>query len=250
MRLAAIRAKRRVSALRRAPASGIASALAQDERAERVRHDEAAILGDKRLRKIGRHGKGETVAEGAVVGPFAVAAEIGKGRFDLDDEQDAVAAERQKIGAAADWRAGPRPAWRSRAAPAPARRRGRVPWQGRGHRSSQGPWRNEGVSVMNGGTRGLIAEAWRLSSPYWRSDEKWRAWALSSRSSRSISPMSISTSASTNGTTPSSTRSRTATRPNSSSSSAFSACSPPPPSRFRSMRSISTRCCRSAGAAG
>ncbi|HUZ72945.1 MAG TPA: ABC transporter ATP-binding protein/permease [Stellaceae bacterium] len=26
--------------------------------------------------------------------------------------------------------------------------------------------------------RSLIAEAWRLSSPYWRSDEKWRAWAL------------------------------------------------------------------------
>jgi vitamin B12/bleomycin/antimicrobial peptide transport system ATP-binding/permease protein len=31
---------------------------------------------------------------------------------------------------------------------------------------------------MNGEKRSLIAEAWRLAAPYWRSDEKWRAWTL------------------------------------------------------------------------
>ncbi len=31
---------------------------------------------------------------------------------------------------------------------------------------------------MSDEKRSVIAEAWRLASPYWRSDEKWRAWRL------------------------------------------------------------------------
>ena len=73
--------------------------LAQHHRAERVRHDEAAILRYQPLRKIGRHGKGQPVAEFAVLAPFAVAAEIGYRRFHLDDQEDAIAAHGKKIGA-------------------------------------------------------------------------------------------------------------------------------------------------------
>ncbi len=75
-------------------------ALAQDHGAERVRHDEAAIPGYQIARETAGNGERQPVAEHPVLGPFAVALEIRYRRFHLDDEENAVTAHAEEIGAA------------------------------------------------------------------------------------------------------------------------------------------------------
>ena len=100
-RVAATRAKRKVSARRRAGGERRCDAVAQHGRAERIRHHQATFFGDQTRRKIVRHGEIKPVRELSVGGPFAVGAEIGHRALDLDDDEVAGLAERENVGAPA-----------------------------------------------------------------------------------------------------------------------------------------------------
>ena len=97
-RAAAMRAKRRVSARRRAGPSACAAPRARAPRRTRP-PPSGHIPRESAPRKVACHGEIEAVGQIAVVRPFAVGAEIGYRTFDLDDHQFAVAAERQDVGA-------------------------------------------------------------------------------------------------------------------------------------------------------
>ena len=98
---AAAWAKRSVTALRRAPASGWCGRLAQDRRPERIGEDQPAIVRQDVERHGLGHGEIEPVAEILVIRPFLVGPEIGDARLDLHDGERAVRRERDQVGPAA-----------------------------------------------------------------------------------------------------------------------------------------------------
>ena len=122
-RAAAMRAKRKVSARRRAGLSGVALAVAQHGRAERIRHHQATFLWDQRSREVIRDSEIKAVREVAVGCPFAVGTEIGQRALDLDDHELAGSCRGREYRRAGHWRAGTRPGSHSRAARAHGRRR-------------------------------------------------------------------------------------------------------------------------------
>ena len=74
--------------------------FAHDGGAEGIGEDQSAVLRQDVEGKGLRHGEVEAVAESLVVGPFPVGPEIRDARFDLDDGEAAVRAERDDVGAA------------------------------------------------------------------------------------------------------------------------------------------------------
>jgi len=72
--------------------------VAQQGRAERVRHYEATFFGDQDGRKVVRHSEIKPVRELSIPGPFTVRAEISERALDLDDDEVTGSAERQDVG--------------------------------------------------------------------------------------------------------------------------------------------------------
>ena len=75
--------------------------FAHDRSAESVGDDQPGIRRKNLARHVDDGGEEQPVAMQPVVGPFLVGAEIGDRGFDFDDDDLAVAAERDQIGAPA-----------------------------------------------------------------------------------------------------------------------------------------------------
>jgi hypothetical protein len=75
--------------------------LAHDRSAEGIGHDQPGVAGKYLARHIDDGGEEQPVAMQFVVHPLLVGAEIGHRRLDLDNQDFAVAAERDEIGAPA-----------------------------------------------------------------------------------------------------------------------------------------------------
>ncbi len=73
--------------------------FAQDRRTERIRLDEAAFSGDEFEWEAFGYCEIKTIAPLEIVRPFAVGTEISYRRFYFDDDERAIMAQRQQVGA-------------------------------------------------------------------------------------------------------------------------------------------------------